>query len=291
MNEITTTGDWYKDLIFDIQALEFNGIVVTKHAIGKRILLDFEKFGKPEYGGKRVENIAKDLKSSRGEIYRCIQFAEKYTELSHAMRQLSWYEIANELLPKRTDRGMVEIPRLPDNKYNIIYADPPWEYYIGGYKNQSQHYDNIPADEVPKLKDKYGKEIKDLAADDCILFLWSTWPISDQIYDVIDGWGFQYSSVGFVWVKSLKDGTGFFFGNGNWTRANTEFCLIGRKGTIRRQDASISQIIYEPIREHSRKPDCVRDKIVQLVGALPRIELFARQKAEGWDRWGNEQPV
>ena len=75
---------------------------------------------------------------------------------------------------------------------------------------------------------------------------------------------------------------------GYWTRANVELCLIGTKGTIKRQNAGVHQVIYTPIEEHSKKPDIVRDKIVELVGNMPRIELFARQEKENWDCWGNE---
>jgi N6-adenosine-specific RNA methylase IME4 len=167
-------------------------------------------------------------------------------------------------------------------KYNIIYADPPWQYYEGGNKNQSQHYTTMPFNEIKALP------IKELSNDNCILFLWVTYPILDKAFELIKEWGFEYSTCGFVWVKSNKTGDGFFFGLGSWTRANTELCLIATKGSVPRQDASISQIIYEPVGEHSKKPDIVRDKIVQLVGDLPRIELFARQKTEGWSVWGNE---
>ena len=106
--------------------------------------------------------------------------------------------------------------------------------------------------------------------------------------DILRCWGFEYSTVGFVWVKSTKDKQGFAFGLGAWTRSNAEICVIARRGIIPRQDASISQIIYEPVGEHSAKPPIVREKIIQLVGDLPRIELFARNKTEGWDVWGNE---
>ncbi|MEK6881521.1 MAG: MT-A70 family methyltransferase [Nanoarchaeota archaeon] len=167
-------------------------------------------------------------------------------------------------------------------KYQIIYADPPWNYFKGGYKNQSQHYDGMSIDEICNLP------IKDLAADDCILFLWVTFPVLKDCFRVIESWGFEYSTIGFNWIKANKNKKGFFFGLGNWTRSNSEICLIATKGSIKRLDASISQIIYTPIEGHSKKPDEVKEKIVKLVGDLPRIELFARQKTDGWDVWGNE---
>jgi len=171
---------------------------------------------------------------------------------------------------------------LPNKKYNIIYADPPWQYWEGGEKNQSLHYPTMTTEEIKNLP------VKDLADTNCILFLWATSPILPEAIEVLKEWGFSYSTIGFVWVKSKKDGTGFAFGNGVWTRANVEFCLIGIKGHIERKNANISQIVYAPREEHSKKPDIVRDLIVKLVGDLPRIELFARKKVNGWDSWGNE---
>jgi len=279
MNDIKIVNNWYAELINDLKKLTFEGIVKTKHSIGKRIIEDELKFGKPEYGSKRIENLAKDLQIGRTELYCCIQFAKQY-ELSDISDNLTWYEIEHKLLPELKKEK--EILPLPEGKYNIIYADPPWQYYEGGYKNQSQHYNTMTFEEIKNLA------VKDITANDCILFLWATSPILNNAFNIIETWGFEYSTVGFVWIKSKNDGTGFAFGCGNWTRANAEYCLIGTKGNIERKNASISQIIYLPKEEHSKKPDITRDKIIQLVGDLPRIELFARQKIEGWNIWGDE---
>lgn len=289
MNELVNEI-WYENLIQDIKLLEFSGIVATKHAIGKRILEDFEKFGKPEYGEKRVENIAKDVGCGKREIERCIQFANDFELDDPRLRpggtQLSWHEIHDNLLPEHKEKP--KIPEFPDKKYGIIYTDPAWKYYEGGYKNQEQHYDTLETQYIIDFIDENQKHVKELAAENCILFIWTTSPMLPKMPELLESWEFKYSTVGFVWVKSKKDGTGFFFGNGVWTRANTEYCLIARKGKIERQDAAIPQIVYEPKKEHSKKPDCVRDKIIKLVGDLPRIELFARKSVNGWDNWGNE---
>jgi len=279
MNELVNTT-WYQKLLEDIKKLEYTGIVLTKWNIGKRIVEDEEKFGEAEYGSKRIENIAKDLKMSKRDLYYCIQFYKKCNDVAQ-LPDKSWHYIANTYLPhpKKKENPLKE---LPPGQYNIIYADPPWQYFDGGYKNQSQHYNTMRVEELKQMP------MDDIAAENCILFLWVTFPILDQVFDLIKWWGFDYSTVGFVWVKSLKDKTGFHFGLGNWTRSNVELCLIAKKGSIERKDASISQIIYEPAQEHSKKPAIVRDKIVQLVGDLPRIELFAREETDGWDVWGDE---
>ena len=100
--------------------------------------------------------------------------------------------------------------------------------------------------------------------------------------------GFTYKTLGFVWVNKNKKSVGWFWGGGNWTRANAEVCLIATKGKPKRVSASVHQICDAPRTEHSRKPDEIRQRIVDLCGDLPRIELFARQYANGWDCWGNE---
>jgi len=191
-----------------------------------------------------------------------------------------WIQRYRESLNPQIETKLLPLPK---GKYNIIYADPPWQYYEGGFKNQSQHYSTLTLEEICNLP------VGEMAADNCILFMWITFPMLDSFIDVLRCWGFEYSTVGFVWVKSKKDKTGFAFGLGNWTRSNAEICVIGRRGIIERIDESISQIIYEPKEEHSKKPDIVRDKIIQLVGDLPRIELFARGvPPKGWTFWGNE---
>ena len=283
---IVKIENWYKELLEDLKKIEFTSIVIGKLTYGNRILKDFEKF---KQGEKRVENLAKDLKISSGEVYRCIKFAEKVRdkpEFYHSVRklQLDWHRIvADYLYIKQPDRKLLGSPELPKGKYNIIYADPAWCYYAGGYKNQSQHYDSMSIEEICNLP------VKDLAAENCILFLWITFPILPEVFKVIESWGFTYSTCGFVWIKSKQDKTGFAFGLGNWTRANAELCLIATKGRIERKDAGISQIIYEPKGEHSEKPAIIREKIIQLVGDLPRIELFARgELPKGWIGWGSE---
>jgi N6-adenosine-specific RNA methylase IME4 len=169
-----------------------------------------------------------------------------------------------------------------DKKFQIIYADPAWSYWEGGQKNQSLHYQTMSIKDICELP------INKISDDNSILFLWVTYPILKESFEVIESWGFKYSTCGFVWVKKNKKSDSYFFGNGSWTRANSELCLIATKGSITRLDASISQIVDEKISEHSRKPLVVKKLITDLVGDLPRIELFSRNKEkDGWFNWGN----
>ncbi|TNG94853.1 DNA methyltransferase [Pasteurellaceae bacterium USgator11] len=171
-----------------------------------------------------------------------------------------------------------------NKKYQIIYADPPWNY-----SNKVSNGAAVNHYATMKLKDIAALPVNDLADDDCILFLWATFPTLPDAIKLMADWGFKYKTVGFNWVKANKRQTEtYFFGCGNYTRANSEICLIGVKGKPKRISASVSQVIVEPVQKHSKKPDIVRDKIVELMGDLPRIELFARETVDGWDCWGNE---
>ena len=130
--------------------------------------------------------------------------------------------------------------------------------------------------------------VADLAARDSALFLWATFPQLPEALRLIKEWGFTYKSVAFVWLKKNKKADSWFYGLGFWTRGNAEICLLATRGHPKRQAANIHQFIISPIEAHSKKPDEAREKIVALMGDLPRVELFARQTPPGWDVWGNE---
>ena len=172
----------------------------------------------------------------------------------------------------------------PNKKYNIIYADPPWSYQdkaLAGNRGAICKYSVMNIDEIKSLP------VKDLADDDCILFMWVTYPKLNECFEVIKSWGFEYKTVAFTWVKKYKNGDNFM-GMGRWTRANAEICMLSTKGKPKRISASVRQIIESIPERHSKKPNIVRDKIIELCGDLPKIELFARERINGWDAWGNE---
>lgn len=130
--------------------------------------------------------------------------------------------------------------------------------------------------------------VNGIAADNSVLFLWATFPQLQEALRLIKAWGFTYKTVAFVWLKLNKKSHTWFYGLGFWTRGNAEICLLATKGRPHRISNKVHQLIVSPVEEHSKKPDAARDKIIELLGDLPRIELFARQKTEGWDIWGNE---
>lgn len=174
------------------------------------------------------------------------------------------------------------------NKYKIIYADPPWQYRVWSKKglgrSAESHYSTMNIQDIINMKDT----IKSISDKDSVLFLWVTFPCLKEGIKVLEEWGFIYKTCAFAWVKKNKKSNSWFWGMGYWTRANVEICLLGTKGNIKRQSAGVHQVIDTPIEEHSKKPDITRNKIIELVGNLPKIELFARQQVQNWDSWGNE---
>lgn len=172
-------------------------------------------------------------------------------------------------------------------RYGAILADPAWmfETYSGKGKSRSaeRHYPCMTDDEIARLP------VKEIAADDCVLFLWCTGAKLEEALWVIQKWGFDYKTVAFTWVKQNPKGSGFWKGMGYWTRSNPEFCLLATRGSPKRlPDATdVGELIVAPVREHSRKPDDARKRIGRLV-AGPYLELFSRSRAEGWDAWGAE---
>lgn len=181
---------------------------------------------------------------------------------------------------------------LPRNHFGAIYADPPWDFKTWtGAPNErgpQNHYDTMDMEKLKALP------VGDLAADDCVLFMWTCWPVLQGSLDVLEAWGFTYKTCAFCWVKAdnrqpdmFADSVPVQLGMGYWTRANSEPCLLATRGSPKRLSAAVRQGIVEPRREHSRKPDSIPARIEQLV-AGPYLELFARTQREGWTVWGNQ---
>ena len=171
-------------------------------------------------------------------------------------------------------------------KYNIIYADPPWNFNFQKRKGLSDEAKNRLYPTM-KAQDIIDLPVGKIASDNAVLFLWIMNSELPLALEVIKAWGFEYKTVAFTWVKTTKHGK-YCFGGGNWTRSNPELCLLATKGRPKRINASVRELVVAQRREHSRKPDEIRDAIVELCGDLPRCELFCRYPADGWDAWGNE---
>jgi N6-adenosine-specific RNA methylase IME4 len=175
----------------------------------------------------------------------------------------------------------------------VIYADPPWRYENWSMKERAQRgerwarrhgrspYDVMDTDELARLP------IFQLALPDCALFLWATFPKLPDAFRVIEAWGFTYKTVAFTWVKQNPKGDGYKLGMGFWTRSNAEICLLATRGHPKRQSKRVRQLVIAPAGEHSAKPPEVRERIVTLMGDVPRLEIFARLPVpEGWEATG-----
>lgn len=148
-------------------------------------------------------------------------------------------------------------------------------------KNGRPDYDVMNTSDICDLP------VQNLAAKDCVLFLWATYPKLEDALVVMKAWGFKYKTVAHTWVKLNPKGVGFHFGLGYWTRGNPEICLLGTRGKPKRVDNSVANLIIAPRRDHSRKPEAIYGAIEQLVPG-PYVEMFARSRRPGWAAWGDE---
>lgn len=187
---------------------------------------------------------------------------------------------------------------LPRSHYGAIMADPPWFFRprtdFVSKRDPRHHYNGVMSG-----ADICALPVRDLAAKDAHLFIWTTGPCLRQTFDVIEAWGFKYSGVAFTWVKlkrshnpmqlrlTATSESDLHVGLGFTTRKNAEFCLLARRGSARREAKNIREIILSPVREHSRKPDEAFER-VQRYCVGPYLDLFSRQPRPGWDGWGNE---
>jgi site-specific DNA-methyltransferase (adenine-specific) len=169
-------------------------------------------------------------------------------------------------------------------KYQIVYADPPWDYGSFPSTSNTSAYPLMPTDEICALP------VRNITQLNAVLFLWATMCKLPDAFRVIDAWGFSYVTNGFTWVKTNPRMRTPFLGMGYWTRQNAELCLLAKRGRPTRRDKRVSSLVIAPRQLHSKKPEVVRNLIVRVCGAFLRIELFARNKSPGWDSWGNEFP-
>ena len=169
--------------------------------------------------------------------------------------------------------------------YSLIYADPPWSYRDKCHSGKRGAGYKYPC---MNLQDICNLQVASIAADDCLLAMWWVPPMPVEALQVVESWGFTIKTMcGFTWHKTTKHGKDAF-GMGNYTRGNAENCLFAVRGRPKRMCAGVSQMIVAQVGRHSEKPAEARDRLVRLMGDVPRIELFARTTAPGWDSWGNE---
>lgn len=177
-------------------------------------------------------------------------------------------------------------------QYRVILADPPWSYRTFKAGTKTQHprrrvrspvavqYQTLTPEQLQELP------VADMAGKHAALFLWATMPCLPEAFALMDAWGFTYRTVAFTWVKTTQAG-GYIKGLGHYTMPNAELCLLGIRGSMRRQATDVPQIIATPRRQHSRKPDEQYERIMRLFDG-PYLEMFSRQQWPGWDTYGNQ---
>ncbi len=215
-------------------------------------------------------------------------------------KEITAYSIYNEQAKNRTKVNPLDdlYPRLPNEKYDIIYADPPWDY--GGkmqydkstIKSENEGFKRTifissASFKYPtvKLKDLKTLDVNSIAADDCLLFMWTTGPQMANSIELGQAWGFEYKTVAFVWDKMVHN-------PGQYTLSQTEMCLVFKKGRIPKPRGirNARQFFQHPRGKHSEKPTEVITNITNMFPKQKKIELFARENYFGWDNWGLEIP-
>jgi len=169
---------------------------------------------------------------------------------------------------------------LPRNHYGAILADPPWPFGKGRL-GRERGYPIMKEKEISQLP------VSNLALPNSLLFMWARTRHLPMALRVMSAWGFEYLTVGLVWIKMNKSGQPSF-GIGYWTRNSAELCLLGKRGRPQRLAHNVQQTVLSPRREHSRKPDEQYEHIEQMVGG-PYLELFSRYTRPDWDSWGLEK--
>lgn len=215
------------------------------------------------------------------------EFEEYIEETKEQGEELTSSGIYKEVKRKERDAVRYEkhTMRLPDNKYSVIYADPPWQYGNAQHTREEQdtiletHYPTMPLDEICDLP------IGDLSADDAVLFLWATSPLLPQAFQVIEAWGFDYKAS-FIWDK-VKHNVGYY------NSVRHEILLIATRGSYLPEKREGEPILFDSVQsiertKHSEKPQKFREIIEYLYPSGKKIELFARVAPSGWDTWGNE---
>jgi N6-adenosine-specific RNA methylase IME4 len=212
------------------------------------------------------------------------------------MARKTSYEIYNKEAEKRTLKNPLPdtYPKLPKKKFDIIYADPPWDY--GGkmqFDKSGKQAENInyskkifissASFQYPTVKLETLKEIpiEDISNDDSLLFMWATSPHLEQAIELGQSWGFKYRTVAFIWDKMSHN-------PGQYTLSNCELCLVFKKGRIPkpRGARNVQQLIRSPRSKHSAKPIEVLHSIDKMFPTQKKVELFARSKNKGWNSWG-----
>lgn len=279
MNEIINQ-DWYNQLVGECKAIITEAVFTSRWALvegywslGKRLRED------KEFNTKLLQRVAVDIAVSERTIWYALQAYDKFPSLDKIPegKNISWHKLTNLYLPGPKKE---KTPDLPEGKYQVIYADPPWMYGQEQHSTEKQatvletHYPSMPTEDICQLP------IGNLGLDNSVLFLWTTSPKLFEAKQVIDAWGYEYKSS-MVWDK-VKHNVGYY------VSVRHEFLLICTRGSCLPDNPKLyDSVITEERTEHSKKPEVFYD-IIEDIYKGKKIELFARNKRNGWECWGNQ---
>lgn len=290
MNEIIKND--YKEsneyilLIDDCRSIISEGVFRSRQeliemyeTLGNRIINDslYKKWGQNTQG-RFMSELVDDVGKSRSTLYYATQYVEKLDNKEFSMtveklgKNISWSKI-KALLPAPKE-NRIELP-IPKGEYGLIVVDPPWKYetdFDVRDRRSASKYEELPQEELKKLKIP--------SAKDCVLWLWTTHKFLWDAKELLDLWGFEYKLT-LVWNKEKM-------GMGAWLRCQSEFCLLGIKGKPKWELTNERDIITESRREHSRKPDGFYKMAEKLTPVKNKLDVFGREKREGWTIYGNE---
>lgn len=277
-------GEWYRYLVEDCKAIITEAIFNSRwalvegyHQLGERIVNEHNLDRKEIYGKKIVQRVAQSIGISKRSLLYAVQFFEKYPDLNSLPegKNISWKKIITKYLPEPQN----DTPELPEGKYNIIYADPPWKYsdeLIRGYGAAEHHYPQMSIKELCDLP------IIELSGDNSVLFIWATSPMLEDVFRVIKAWGYKYKAS-FIWDKVSHN-------YGHYNSVRHELLLICTRGSYTPEVNKLFDSVQSIKRSdnHSEKPEEFRTIIDTLYPSGKRIELFGRKLVPGWEVWGNE---
>lgn len=285
MGKELQVNEWYQELVEDCKAIITEAVFTSRWAlvegywlIGERIQADkdFQKFTKGNQTS--LQDLARNIGVSERTIYYAKQAYEKYPILDEMPegKNLSWNKLITKYLP---EQKLVSVP-LPKGKFRVIYADPPWKYGNMQHSKDEQettldtHYPTMEIDELCALP------VKELSAPNAVLFLWTTSPLLEKSFEVINAWGFDYKSS-MIWDK-IKHNVGYY------VSVRHEFLLICTKGSCLPTSKTLNNSVQHIERtKHSKKPEEFY-QIIESMYEPPYIELFAREPRNGWSAWGNQ---
>ena len=283
--------EWYQLLVEEIKAtlteaiFTFRFALVEGYWLSGKLIREAWKEHYEDEDPVNVTQLLQVLAVSVSKSYRTLWYAlesyDKYPEIGQLPegKNISWNKLITKYLTEPKEK--IPLPEAPDGKYNVIYADPPWD--ISSFvleKWESPLEDKYPTMTEEEIK---ALDIPNLCADDCVLFLWTTLSTLPEALRILEHWGFKYH-ITLTWDK-----VGGWSSNGFHRR--TELVLVGYKGklsnVIKQEGEYIPTIFQEAKREHSTKPE-IMYKYIETRTNSKKIELFARKKRDGWKVWGNE---